>query len=434
MSNTTLRARILSPKDKSSAEFIEDGILVINQDGIISEVCAFDGRNVDQDLRPNVLLPGFVDTHIHLPQFRAVGSATGPLLEWLKTSIFPEEAKFHDEEHAAQIAQYFVRSLAAAGTTSSLVYGSVHKQSCESLFQAAQKLGIRCIAGPVLMDTNSPDDICLPTESAITNLEELVDTWHGQNNGLLQVAVIPRFALACSMEMMKAAARIAKERDLLVTTHVSETLDECDFVCQMHKESDYLSIYEKAGLLHSKSVFAHCIHFSSNEWERFQNSGAAVAHCADSNFFLGSGRMDFHRVASRDIPMGIGSDVAAGRSFRIQRHLAATYDNALIMGKKLSEEYLLWYGTRGGALALGLDSVGQLKSGMEADMVCLEVPDFVSTPTEIMQWIFLDHDAPRPKATWVKGRQVWDRNQWAKQGASYVWNSSGSTNQPTVIS
>jgi guanine deaminase len=403
--STLYRCRILTPTSPDTVAFFDDALLEIDDEGRIATVAPFDGRMVHDDLRPAVLLPGFVDAHVHFPQTRIVGSASGPLLEWLDKSTFPEEQRFADGAHAMEVAEEFASRLAAAGTTLAMVYSSVHPDACHALFDALDRHGLRAIAGPVLMDEHSPDALTLPVGKAMEGLKGLVRAWHGHDDRF-QVAVIPRFALSCSMEMMQAGAALAAKHGLWVSTHLSENPVECRVACERFGTEDYLAVYEQAGLLHDKAVFAHCIHLSDDEWNRFAAAGAVVAHCPDSNAFLGSGAMPIDAVDARGVPVAMGSDIAAGRSFQIPRALSHAYDNGLRRQHPLSLERLLWLGTRGGALALGHPHVGAIEVGLEADLVLYEVPWWAADANGVLSAVFFDHDRPGPIGTWVRGRRV----------------------------
>ena len=415
-----LRARVLTPRSPAEVEYLEDGVVAFDH-GRITEVEPWNGQPVDEDLRPHVLMPGFVDAHVHFPQARIIGSASGPLLPWLEKTTFPEEARFADREHATRVARVFTASLAAAGTTSSFVYSSVHPQACEALFEVAHDAGLRMRAGPVLMDRNCPEELQIRAEPALAALEELAGNWHGAAEGLLEVAAIPRFALSCSAEMLQGAGEVADRLGLWVTTHLSENPEECRVARELFATKDYLSVYERFHLVHDRSVFAHCIHLSKSEWNRFADAGAVVAHCPDSNDFLGSGGMPVAEVRMREIEVAIGSDVAAGRTYRIPSILSSAYDNSLRVGAPLSPEHLLWWGTRGGALALGWAGTGALIPGLEADLVCLEVPPWVEGEEAVMAAVLLSREAPLARKTWVRGNLVWDRetdgspwSRWAR--------------------
>jgi len=410
-----LRARVLTAVSAEQVRYLDDALVVIDGTGRIADIRPPGELEVDEDLRPGLLVPGFVDAHVHYPQTRIVGAASGPLLQWLERSAFPEEARFADADHAGRVAEEFCACLAAAGTTMAMIYGSVHPEAANLLFRALDRWGLRAIAGPVLMDDHSPEALTLPAAEALPALSKLADRWHG-HDGRLQVAAIPRFALSCSREMLAGAGSLAAERHLWVTTHLAENPAECEEALRRFDAPDYLSIYEEAGLVGPRSVFAHCIHLSSSEWDRFAEAGAIVAHCPDSNFFLGSGNMPVDAVRSRRIPITIGSDVAGGRSFRIPRILSSAWDNGKTIGAHLTPTELLWWGTRGAALALGESRVGALEGGLDADMALYELPHWVRSEQDALGWLLFDHDAPRPRRTWVRGRVIWERT-----GGGYPW-------------
>jgi len=399
-----LRARVLTPIGPDAIKWLDDAVLTV-LDGRIEHVGPYDGRAVQADLRPGVLMPGFVDSHLHFPQARIIGSASGPLLDWLDRTTFPEEERFADAEYASLVATHFCDRLAAAGTTLAMVYGSVHPHATHLLLQEMDRRGLRGIVGPVMMDDNCPDALKIPADRALPALEELASQWQG-HDGRLQVAAIPRFALSCTREMLEGAGQLADKLGLWTTTHLSENPAECQAARERFGTADYLSIYEEAGLVTDRSVFAHCIHLSNSEWDRFADAGAVVAHCPDSNDFLGSGGMPLPDILSRSIPVSIGTDVAAGRSFRVPHILASAYDNSLRVGHPVRPEQLFWWGTRGGALALKQPNVGALEPGLDADMVQIRVPEWVDDAAGVLASVIFDRGAPPPTRTWIRGKRV----------------------------
>jgi guanine deaminase len=422
---TTYRARVLTP-DPTRADtpwpvrWLEDAVFTI-EDGRFTRVAPYAGESIDHDLRPGVVLPGFIDGHIHLPQTRIVGSASGPLLEWLDRSTFPEEQRFADPAHARNVGSMFAAALASAGTTLSFVYSSVHPNAAHEACAALQSRGLRSILGPVLMDDASPEPLLFPADRALPALEQLVERWHDPE-GRIQIAVIPRFALSCTASMMRRAGDLARKHHLWVSTHLSESVAECREAERRFTARDYLSIYEDAGLVHDRCVLAHCIHLSHQEWDRFAKAGAVVAHCPDSNAFLGSGTMPVDEVLKRQIPMVLGTDIAAGRSFRVPMTASYAYDNALRRGENLSPEALLWWATRSGATALGRPDLGAVSEGLGADFVVVDVPEWASTPADVLSWTLFFADAPLPRATFVAGQQVWDRDAHQRAGGAFPWD------------
>ncbi len=416
-----LRCRLLNPRSPTTVQWIEDARVELDDAGRIAAVGAWMGGDCDEDLRPGVLTPGFVDGHVHFPQLRIVGAASGPLLTWLERSTFPEEGRMADPAHAAHVARAFVACLAAAGSTTALVYSSVHPAACDALLSAVDTRGLRAIAGPVLMDQGAPADLLLPADRALPALDALVDRWHGHDDRI-QVAVLPRFALSCSADLMARAAALARRHGLWVSTHLSENPAEVAATTALHGAADYLAVYEQAGLVHDRSVFAHCIHLSASEWDRLAAAGAVVAHCPDSNDFLGSGGMPLDDVDGRGIGVTLGTDIAAGRSFRLPCIAASAHDNALRQGLRQPPQRWLWQATRGGALALGLPDLGAVDAGLQADLVLHDLPPWVDDADSALAWLLFHHDAPPPRRTWVRGRVVWDRDQHVAAGGLWPWD------------
>jgi guanine deaminase len=405
---TVWRARVLTPISSTAVGWWPDARVTLDEGGRITEIADWSGGTPDRWLRGGVLTPGFVDAHVHFPQTRIVGAASGPLLDWLDQTTFPEEARFADPRHAAQVAALFTDALARSGTTLAFAYGPVFPAATDALLQAADARGLRVITGPVLMDVHCPPALQLPADRALPALEALVARWHG-HDGRITVAAVPRFALCCSAELMRGAAALADAHQLPISTHLSENPIECSVATTRWSARDYLSIYEDLGLIGPRSVLAHCIHLSPDEWDRFAAAGAVVAHCPDSNAFLGSGHFPTGEALARGVPIALGTDVAAGRSFRVARTASYAYDNALAVGVALRPEALFWWATRGGALALGVPAVGAIAAGCDADVAWHDLPPWVDTAEGALATLLFDADAPGPREVWVRGRSVYTR-------------------------
>jgi guanine deaminase len=402
------RGRLLTPTEGAGLSYLEDAVLVVEAGRVVSVSPWSAKAPIVHDLRPAVITPGFVDTHVHFPQTRAIGRAGAPLLEWLESTIFPEEARFAEEGHARAVAADFVAALAAAGTTTASVYSSSNEHATHVLFEALAASGLRAKAGLTLMDQRCPDALRVPRGDAMAACARLADRWHGHDGGRLGFAVTPRFALSCSRALMEDAARFAKERGLLVQTHLAEHPAEGTAVLAEHPfAADYLGVYEAVGLVGPRSLFAHSIHLSASEWDRLAAHGSAIAHCPDSNFFLGSGRMRLAEAQARNVAVGLGSDVAAGRSFDIRRAMAYAYDNALCVDHRTTAGELFAMATLGGARALGLDGVtGSLVPGKDADFVALRLPAPADTLEAVLAQIAFS-DGVRVERAFVRGARVY---------------------------
>ncbi|WP_426113259.1 guanine deaminase [Pseudomonas sp. DSP3-2-2] len=369
---------------EASYEFFADGLMLI-EDGKISAI----GHAVDLlatldasveiiEYKDSLITPGFIDTHIHLPQTGMVGSYGEQLLDWLNTYTFPCEKQFADPAHAAEVADIFLKELLRNGTTTALVFGSVHKESVEAFFQAAEKLDLRMIAGKVMMDRNAPDYLTDTPESGYADSKALIERWHGK--GRLHYAVTPRFAPTSTPEQLTLAGQLLSEYpDLYMQTHISENLQEVEWVKALFPErSGYLDVYDHFKLLGQRSVFAHGVHLCDAECTRLAETGSAISFCPTSNLFLGSGLFNLPMAEKHKVNVGVGTDVGGGTSFSILQTLNEAYKVMQLQGAKLSPFKSLYLATLGGARALRLeDKIGSLQAGNEADFLVL---DYHATP------------------------------------------------------
>lgn len=319
-----------------------------------------------------MLVPGFVDTHIHYPQTDRIAAYGKQLLDWLEHHIFPAEQAFADRAHADAVASFFLDELLRNGTTSALVFATVHAQSVDALFSAALARNMRILSGKTLMDLG-PEGLRDTPESGRAESEALIARWRGR--GRLGYAVTPRFALTSSEAQLRSAGDLlAAHPDALLHTHLAENPGECAAVAGRFPESaDYLDVYDRFGLVGSRSVFAHCIHMSDRALARMGEAGSGIAFCPTSNLFLGSGLFDLARADAHGVHVGIGTDVGAGTSFSILQTLGEGYKVCQMRGAALDPFRALHLATAGGARILGLaDRIGGLREGQEADFVLLD--------------------------------------------------------------
>ncbi|QQN52149.1 guanine deaminase [Stutzerimonas balearica] len=369
---------------EQSHEYFEDGLLVVAdgkvaQIGHAAELLPTLAAGTEVVEYPNALItPGFVDTHIHYPQTGMIASYGEQLLDWLETYTFPTERAFADQAHAGEVAEVFLNELLRNGTTTALVFGSVHKQSVDAFFEACEKRNLRMIAGKVLMDRNAPDYLTDTAETGYADSKELIERWHGK--GRLHYAVTPRFAPTSTPEQLALAGQLFKEYpDLYMHTHLSENRKEIEWVRELFPERQgYLDVYDHHGLIGARSVFAHGVHLCDEECRRLGETGSAVAFCPTSNLFLGSGLFDLEKVEGFGVRVGLGTDVGAGTSFSQLQSLNEAYKVMQLQGKKLDPFKSLYLATLGGARALYLDDrIGNLQPGKDADFVVL---DYQATP------------------------------------------------------
>ncbi|ATB40711.1 hypothetical protein CYFUS_006167 [Cystobacter fuscus] len=405
----TLRGRLLCPEQTNARfELVPDALIELDAHGLIQSVRAAPSDCRIPETHPGaVLLPSFIDTHIHFPQTRMLGSASGPLLQWLERSVFPEEARFGERAYAEQVAREFCDALIAQGTTCAAIFSSSHFDATDALFAELDRRGLRALAGMTLMDRSAPAMLLHEPASALDACSVLIDRWHGHDKNRLRFCVTPRFGLSCTPELLRGAARLAERHGLWIQTHLAENRDEVHATAAAFPSSrDYLGVYEDHGLVGNHSLFAHCVWLSEGEWERIARHDAVVAHCPDSNFFLNSGCMPLRQATRRGIRVGLATDMGAGRTFSMRRVAASAYDAALVLQAPVSPEELLWRATTGGALALGLGGqVGRIAPGYEADLVALNVPAHVG-PEGLFDALLFQHDAGPVRATYVRGQRL----------------------------
>jgi len=270
--------------------------------------------------------------------------------------------------------------------------------------------GLRGHVGLTLMDREAPPEVLLAAEPALEACQALVERWDGHDEGRLRFAITPRFGLSCTPRLLRGAGDLATACDLPVQTHLSESKAELAATAAAFPSSaDYPAVYADHGLLGPRSLFAHCVWLEDHQWDRLAAAEASVAHCPDSNFFLGSGCMDLAAATARGVRLGLGTDVGAGRTFSLRRVAARAYDAALIHGGSVSAEELLWLATTGGAAAMGLaDQVGRLAPGLEADLVAFDAPPHLTTEAALLEWVVFGLDAGPAAAVYVRGKALLD--------------------------
>lgn len=371
-----------NPKEvgvENAYEYYPDGLL-ITRDGHITALGPADelmpklAPDAQLEVHPNgLLIPGFIDTHIHYPQSDMIASYGAQLLDWLNNYTFPEERKFADKDYASDVAARFLQELLKNGTTTALVFGTVHKVSVEAFFEQAEQRNLRMICGKVLMDRNAPDYLTDTPESGYQDSRELIEAWH--HKGRLHYAVTPRFAPTSSSEQLTKAGQLLQEYEgLYLHTHLSENPKECEWVQALFPEADhYLGVYDQHQLLSERSVFAHGIHLCDDEHQRLHDSGSAIAFCPTSNLFLGSGLFNLTATQQYNINVGMGTDVGGGTSFSMWQTLSEAYKVMQLQGQSLDPISAFYLATLGGAKALRLEhKVGNLAVGTEADFVLLD--------------------------------------------------------------
>ena len=407
-----------------AVQHIEDGVLALNRGRIEFAASAADfvaqGGNLDacEDLRPAVILPGFIDAHVHFPQVDIIASFGTQLMDWLERYAFPAEAAFADADFAAARAERFLELSFAHGTTSALVFTTGHEVATEALFRAAQSRGARLIAGQVLADRNVPPAL-LDDADAIATSARLIERWHGVAR--LSYAVTPRFAITSSAAQLRAAGTLLERYPgVLLHTHLSENAAEIERLRTLFPAAlDYVDVYERHGLVGERSVFAHGVHLCERERHRLAARGAAVVFCPSSNLFLGSGLCDLATLQGAGVRLAVGSDVGAGTSLSMLKTLADGYRVCQLKGQSWHPFDAFHAITLGNAITLGVDDrIGRLAPGFEADVVVLEPsanPALARRLTQadtlaerLFAYMMLG-DERDIERTYVAGQRVWQR-------------------------
>ena len=325
------------------------------------------------DYRGKLIVPGFIDTHLHFPQTDMIASPAPGLLPWLETYTFPTERQFGDPHHGRAVAEFFLDELLRCGTTTAMVYCTVHRESVDAFFTASEARGLRMAAGKVLMDRHCPEFLCDTAEGGIRDSEELIAKWHRHARSMY--AITPRFAPTSSEAQLQLAGELAaRHPDTFIQTHVSENADECNWVKSLYPQArSYLDVYDRHGLMRPRAMFGHCIWLDDQDFARMAETRSAAAVCPTSNFFLGSGLFDFERADAASVPLSLATDVGAGTSFSMLQTMNEAYKVARLKGSYLPALRMFYLATLGAARAMQLEgTIGSFAAGAEADFIVLD--------------------------------------------------------------
>lgn len=364
----------------SSFEYIEDGLLLV-ENGLVAAVGSAQALSATLpadlmvvDHGSDILLPGFIDTHIHYPQTDVIGSGGRQLLDWLQDYTFPVESRFADLAHGRAVAEFFLDELVRNGTTTANVFCTVHAASVDAFFAAAKQRRMRMVAGKVLMDRNCPESLRETADEGTRRSRELIERWHGEDR--LLYAITPRFAPTSSEAQLAGAGQLAAQfPEVFIHSHLAENRDEIAWVQALFPQArSYLDVYDRFGLLRDRAIYAHCIHLDGMDRDRMAQCGAAVAFCPTSNLYLGSGLFDMAAADAAGLRFAMATDVGGGSSFSMLRTMGEAYKVAHLGGQHLTALRAFYLSTLGGARALGLEGrIGSFAVGAEADFIALDL-------------------------------------------------------------
>ncbi len=355
-----------------------DGLLLINEGKVVAagdytQLQAQIPAAVEvQHLPGRIIMPGFIDSHVHYPQTDMIASPAPGLLPWLEQYTFPTERQFQDAEHASEVARFFLDQLSACGTTTAMVYSTVHKESVDAFFTESAARNMRMVTGKVLMDRHCPEFLRDTAESGARDTETLIQRWHGKGRQLY--AITPRFAPTSTTQQLGLAGELAQQyRDTFIQTHVAENKDECAWARSLFPSArSYLDIYDQFGLMRERAMYAHCIWLDDTDLARMAETGSAISLCPTSNLFLGSGLFDFDAADAAKVQLSVATDVGGGTSFSMLQTMNELYKVARMGGRYLPASQMFYLATLGGAKAMQLDNlIGNFAAGKEADFIVL---------------------------------------------------------------
>jgi len=368
--------------DEAALRYESDALIVIDDGRIVAfgdhaaTIAALPPGTPVTHHRDALIVPGFIDAHVHYPQTQIIGAGGKRLIDWLNDYTFAAETQFADADHAADVAEIFLDACLSHGTTTASVYCTVHPQSVDAFFAAAERRGLRMNAGKVLMDRHAPAALLDTAQRGYDESKALIGRWHGR--GRLGYTITPRFAATSTPEQLeRAGALLAEHPGVGCQTHIAEQPDEIEWTARLFPERlDYLDVYDHFGLLGPRTLLGHGIHLGEREWQRCHDTGTSIVHCPTSNAFLGSGLFDWSlaKKSGRPVSVALATDVGGGTTLSMLATMGAAHQIAQLGGHPLSATRSFHLATRGAAMAMKLaDRIGSIAVGLEADLVVLDL-------------------------------------------------------------
>ncbi|MGB7344553.1 MAG: amidohydrolase family protein [Pirellulaceae bacterium] len=362
--------QLLLSDDAKNAR-IAPGFVRYEGDRIVEVVEGESVRSPDFGGPNSLISPGFIDAHLHLPQFDMIGAHGLPLLQWLNEITFPSEQKWADVDYARSMSDRVLKQCLSVGTTGICAYATMHHESALAALDVAKSMGVRGVIGQVLMNRNAPDSLCGETKQLIDQAHHALTLYPPGSR--MAAAVTPRFAVSCTADLLSESGKLADQHDATIQTHLAETNRECELVNQLFDGVDYVDVYDQAKLLTHRSVLGHGIHLSQLDRTKLRTSGSVVAHCPTANSFLRSGSMNRDTLVADNVPIALGSDVGAGYERSMVRVARAMIETAAAISETYPTAANAWYQiTAGNADVLGWQTAGRLAAGNPADLIVIE--------------------------------------------------------------
>jgi len=400
-----IKTNVINPESPQNYRIHENCVIIIDN-AKIEELRDFDWiRDTDAIDKSHCLcLPGFIDLHVHLSQYRIRGKYKPALLPWLNEVVFPEEYKSHDYGFAKQLAEDFFGALLRSGTTSAVIYTAPFYEACQAAFEIASNIGFRAIIGMTLMDRNAPEYLLHSTSYALDMSSRLIADWQHKDQHL-EYIFTPRFAPTCTKELMCEVANIAQRNNIRIQSHLSENPDEIKWVKDLFGMASYTEVYSQMKLLGDKTIMAHAIHLCDTELQILKESNTKIAHCPDSNFYLKSGEFPLQKIIDSQLNFALGSDVGAGTVLDMLYHAKmANYRQRIY---PLLPAEALYRISLGAAKVLGLEEqIGSLGKGKDANMIFFDISDMRHCNWDdlLSSLVFYSSEFPKD-SVWLNGRQ-----------------------------
>jgi guanine deaminase len=410
-----LKGNIVHATKIGELSVTENGYIVVRS-GKVKEILHEYNDDGVIDYGNSIIIPGLCDMHVHAPQYAMAGFGLDmELLQWLKTYAFPEESKYYDADYAKYVYEAFAKALVKTGTTRACVYGTIHTDTVLLLMDILERAGITAYVGKVNMDRNAPAALFEDTTNSVNETKRWLGACKDRFEHVKPI-ITPRFLPACTGKLLKSLGEIAREQNLPVQSHLSENINEVEWVKQLEPDVRfYGQAYEQYGLFGSdvRTVMAHCVHSPGEERSLMAKNGVWMAHCPDSNSNLSSGMADVRGMLDAGVSVALGSDLAGGSSISILDVTAkairvSKLKQSLGGGKCLTIPEAFYLATSAGAEFFGEKPGFQAGSPLHA--VVINDAHMINTPklsiTERLERvIYLSRDVDI-EAVYAKGQKI----------------------------
>jgi guanine deaminase len=379
-----LKGNIIFTKTPHKLEVYKDSYIVSVDgkiDGIYKILPEKYAHCTIEDYGNRLIIPGFVDLHLHAAQFLQCGTGMNKqLLDWLNDYTFDLERHFQDEEFAKKVYTKFANELVANGTLRACIFASSSTKGTEILFDVLKEKGIGAYVGKVNMDRNAPDCIIETPEQSLEGTKYLIEKY--KNEKLVKPMITPRFAPTCSDQLLDKLGELANQYNLPVQSHLSENLDEIKWVRELFPNSkNYLDVYNRSSLLGS-AVMAHAIYLEDDEIDVIKRKGVTLAHCPDSNINIRSGIMPLRKYLNIGLKVGLGSDIAGGHKIALNEAVVRAIQLSKLLSidkpqyKPLSVSEAFYLGTKGGGEFFG--KTGSFEEGYSFDALVIKDDELIA--------------------------------------------------------